>query len=515
MPPTPHAQTPKDRPRPAISLRLPTGELAELVLDKSRQRTAFAVWDGAACRLEDHLEVSGERLVPYSPANNLIRHEAVLLPSGAEEFGTVAELVAEVQRFIHAYVDLSPTFEAIAVRYVLLSWRYDAFAELPYLRVRGDAGSGKTRFLLTVGSLCYKPILASGASTVSPLFRILDAFRGTLVLDESDFRVSDEKAEVVKILNNGNARGFPVLRSEVLRSGEVNPVAFHVFGPKLIATRGYFDDRALESRCITEELGQYGLRLDVPISLPPEMADQALLLRNKLLTYRFRTHGSQPATVGPTGARLEPRLRQVFAPLLAVTEDEETRGAILNLAAQMHRDGVTDRGMDIEAHVLQTIREAVASGVRELGIGDLARAFAVRYPDDADRPMTPKWLGFILRRRLRLRTEKRHGVFVIADGEHAKLPRLLERYGLEPLTQGSPEPVALSPEDLGDLGDVSSATSGDAGQEGGYSSAPDPTGIPARTNVPEVPDIPNQGGEARLPDTASSGACRSPAPPVF
>lgn len=515
MPPNPHAQAPKDRPRPAISLRLPTGELAELVLDKNRQRTAFAVWDGAGCRLEDHLELSGERLVPYSPANNLIRHEAVLLPSGAEEFGTVAELVAEVQRFIHAYVDLSPTFEAIAVRYVLLSWRYDAFAELPYLRVRGDAGSGKTRFLLTVGSLCYKPILASGASTVSPLFRILDAFRGTLVLDESDFRVSDEKAEVVKILNNGNARGFPVLRSEVLRSGEVNPVAFHVFGPKLIATRGYFDDRALESRCITEELGQYGIRRDVPISLPPEMAEQALLLRNKLLMYRFRTHGVQPPTADPTGARLDPRLRQVFAPLLAVTEEEETRGAILDLAAQMHRDGITDRGMDIEAQVLQTIREAVTSGVRELGIGDLARALAARYPDEADRPMTPKWLGFIVRRRLRLRTEKRHGAFLIADGERAKLPRLLERYGLEPLAQGSPEPADITPKDLGDLGDVSFSTLGKPEHEGRVPTALPTPAFTSPGEVPEVPDIPSQGGEARLPDAASSGACRSSAPPVF
>ena len=54
-----------------------------------------------------------------------------------------------------------------------------------------------------MGSLCYKPIFASGASTVSPLFRILDSFRGTLIIDEDDFRFSDEKAEVVKILNNG------------------------------------------------------------------------------------------------------------------------------------------------------------------------------------------------------------------------------------------------------------------------------------------------------------------------
>jgi hypothetical protein len=96
------------------------------------------------------------------------------LPSSEEQ------LVGEIRGFIHRYVDLSPLFEQIASYYVLFSWVYDAFNELPYLRVRGDAGSGKTSFLLIVGSLCYKPIFASGASTVSPLFRILDSMRGSL-----------------------------------------------------------------------------------------------------------------------------------------------------------------------------------------------------------------------------------------------------------------------------------------------------------------------------------------------
>src|SRR5207244_5816333 len=104
------------------------------------------------------------------------------------------------------------------------------------LRERGDYGSGKTRFLLVVGALCYKPIFASGASTTSPLFRIMDAFRGTLILDESDFRLSDERAEIVKILNCGNARGFPVLRTEVNRAKEFDPRAYTVFGPKIVAT---------------------------------------------------------------------------------------------------------------------------------------------------------------------------------------------------------------------------------------------------------------------------------------
>src|SRR5947199_3333959 len=210
------------------------------------------------------------QLVPYSSPNNLIKHDVVLFPSEPEEYVSEEELLAEIQEFIHRYVDVTPLFEKIASYYVLFTWVFDSFNELPYLRLRGDPGSGKTRFLLTVGSLCYKPIFASGASTVSPLFRILDAFRGTLIIDEGDFRLSDERAEIVKILNNGNARGFPVLRSEVSgKKGEFNPRAYAVFGPKLVATRGFFQDRALESRCITEEMNNYRQRVDDPLNLTP------------------------------------------------------------------------------------------------------------------------------------------------------------------------------------------------------------------------------------------------------
>ena len=206
--------------------------------------------------------------MPYPPGNNLIKNEVILLPSGPEEYGSEAELAAEIQAYIHRYVDLSPQFERIASYYVLFSWLYDSFNELPYLRVRGDYGSGKTRFLLVVGSLCYKPVFTTGASTVSPIFHILDAFRGTLIIDEGDFRWSDDKAEIVKILNNGNNSGSPVLRSEVSRTGEFSPRAFQVYGPKIVATRNLYDDRALESRFITEETGSRGLRRDIPINLP-------------------------------------------------------------------------------------------------------------------------------------------------------------------------------------------------------------------------------------------------------
>src|SRR5437870_3996771 len=301
------------------------GSMLEMLYEPKEKRTGFAVWKDGKCTIEPSIRLPQYRLVPYSAQNNLIKNDVVLLPSEPEDYGSETRLLDDIQDFIHRYVDVTPLFEKIASYYVLLSWVYDRFNELPYLRLRGDPGSGKTRFLLTVGSLCYKPIFASGASTVSPLFRILDAFRGTLIIDEGDFRLSDERAEIVKILNNGNARGFPVLRSELNNKKEYDPKAYAVFGPKLVATRGYFEDRALESRFLTEEMGQHRLRDDMPINLPATYKEEALHLRNKLLLFRFRNLHKRLPTETLVDRSIEPRLNQIFVPLLSIIDDAQAR----------------------------------------------------------------------------------------------------------------------------------------------------------------------------------------------
>lgn len=423
-------QPEKSRAIPAVSTILDDGSLVEMVYRPEEQRTAFVVWRDDGWSEVPHVERDGARLVPYSPRNNLITNGVVLFPSEPAEYGTVADLVAEVQAHIHRYVDLSPLFEQIAAYYVLFTWVYDAFNELPYLRVRGDYGSGKTRFLLVVGSLCYKPIFASGASTVSPLFRLLNIFRGTLVIDESDFRISDERAEVVKILNNGNGRGFPVLRSELVGKGEYDPRAYHVFGPKLVATRGFFEDRALESRCLSEEMGQRELRADVPISLSPGAADEALAIRNKLLLFRFRNL----ARCGPThqlvDRTIEPRLNQIFVPLMSVVDDADVRGDLKELARQYQRDMIADRGLSTEAQVLEVINELLLTAdAPRLAIKEITALFTERYEAEYER-ITNRWVSGIIRKRLGLHPQKSNGIYVIPLEDAPKLNRLREKYGL-------------------------------------------------------------------------------------
>jgi len=413
-----------------LSAVLPDERIVEMVYDPASKETKFAVFRVEEVTYEKSITLNDmTTLFPYSPKNNLIKNEVVLFPSKTEEYGSEVELIKDIREFIHSYVDLTPLFENISCYYVLFSWIYDDFNELPYLRVIGDTGSGKTRFLLTVGSLCYKPIFASGASTVSPIFRILDIFHGTLIIDEGDFRMSDEKAEIVKILNNGNAKGFPVLRSETVKGKEFNPKGYNVFGPKLVATRGYFQDNALESRCITEEMGQRRLREDIPINLTDEHKEKALQLRNKLLMFRFRNLGKKKVDPSLIDRTIEPRLNQVFVPLLSVIEDKKAKIELKSIAREYHKQIISDRGMEMEAQVLEVIQKLF--GMREEPtIKEITSHFVEHHGNDYEKRITPKWIGSIIRRKLKIKTEKRREGFVIPQLEIEKLERLYEKYGI-------------------------------------------------------------------------------------
>lgn len=115
------------------------GTILETVYEPKEKRTSFAIWQNGISRVERGFVVdTSRRLVPYSAHNNLIRNEVVLLPSTPEEYHSTDHLIEDIQQYIHRYVDLTPRFEKIASYYVLLSWIYDGFNELPYLRLRGD-----------------------------------------------------------------------------------------------------------------------------------------------------------------------------------------------------------------------------------------------------------------------------------------------------------------------------------------------------------------------------------------
>jgi hypothetical protein len=417
--------------RSIVSGALRDGRLVELVYSNELKQTMLAVGRDDAISIMPAVDDGETRICPLDASNNLIKHAAVLLPGPPAAFGSPSELAAAVQDYLRRYVDLSDWFIKIASYYVLLTWVYDEFNELPYLRLRGEYGSGKTRALIVIGSICYKAFFASGASTVSPIFHTLDTFRGTLVLDEADFRFSDEKAELVKILNNGNAKGFPVLRTAVTTKKEFDPRAFDVFGPKIVAMRRSFEDEALESRFLTEEMGQRRLRADIPISLPEAQKAEAESLRSKLLMYRFRYLGRTKAVDELVDRTLSPRLNQVLVPLLSIIDEEEVRTDVRRAARAYDAELAVARSASIEGGVLAVLAAAFADpDCTSVAVSEVTKRFVDRFGGDFERPATSRYIGGILRKRLHLVTYKSHGVYVVPASEKSKVTELAGRYGI-------------------------------------------------------------------------------------
>ena len=417
---------------PTVSRVLDDGTLVELVYDAVAQTTGLAVArPGIEASIVQSVELpTGEILVPYSGENNLIANGCVLLPSAIGSFTDKAELLGEVRDFLHAYVDLTDEFEEIAAHYVLLTWVYDAFTDLPYLRFRGDYGTGKTRALLTIGALSYKSFFASGASTPSPIFHIQDRFQGTLILDEADFRLSDAAAQLTKILNNGTTAGMPVLRTMTNRNRELNPQAFRVFGPKVVAMRHRFSDLALESRFITAETSGRTLRPDVPVHLPAQFGADALALRNKLLAWRLRSRFS----VGPDPARqavgVSPRYRQSSWALLSLIDDADVRDRIVRELAGEEARVSNERADSLEGAMLVAVNAALqTSTASHASVKDIAERFNAASAEELGRAMSNKWVaGFV--RRLGLATMKTGGVYAVPVTELPKARALAERFGV-------------------------------------------------------------------------------------
>jgi len=230
----------EERERYVCGFVLPDGTIGEMVVGDDER--SFVIASNGSVRKAYQYDTG--RFV-YLPTRDGLVGEVVHFASSATPYDSQSLLFKQVKGFIHHYLELPADFEDIASLYILLSWVYEFAPSIPYLRVIGDWGTGKTRFLQVVGSICFRPIFASGATTPAPIFRILEQFRGTLVFDEADFNDSSAWGEMVKLLNNGYRPGMPVLRADK-ENGKWYPRSYQIFGPKLIATRYPFRDELLE-----------------------------------------------------------------------------------------------------------------------------------------------------------------------------------------------------------------------------------------------------------------------------
>lgn len=395
----------------------------------------FCVYSPANSEIQylDKITYNGSEFAPL--VGEEIQKKAILLPSVAEDYGTEEELDQEIIAFILRWLDVPSDFLQFSLWNIKRSWVYDKFNTLNYLRFMGDTGQGKTRALDTIGSIHYKPIMTSGATTAAPVFRIIEKWRGTMVFDECDLKITDETADIIKIINMGYEKGKNVMRCD--QNDATKIMFFDPFCPKVIATRKPFEDKAVESRCFTNVmLGTH--RKDIPFNLNDSFFTESQTLRNKLLMWRFKNYFIIDPTYRPNMdfSHLEPRVQQIFTSFMALFGRDEVKMTRFRTFIEEYQEELIDeRQNSWEGQIVIAIHDLIERGQTEISATDIILEAGLT--NDRGIQLKPRALTNVIRelgfgKSKIIKVENKTKRVIPLDQE--LLNHLFERYGVTKVT---------------------------------------------------------------------------------
>lgn len=313
--------------------------LAEQIWDrKTTPKYYIKRFNDGSAELKDRIDLEQVdkfgRPIIYVPVDNAaLRKGLVILPSEPQET-TFKDLFDQTDAFSRRCYDPcgKESFVKLLTRVVIGSWFLDRFVEnsqfevagsgkfAPIIPIRGPSESGKNRLAFVLRLLSYRPYFEMSTYRVPSLYRPLDLWNGTLVLDEADFAATTEKSELIHFLNC-RATGTPISRQDPSNAKITN--VFSNFGQTIVTQRRVFDDNATESRCIPYYSEKTEKRL--PTVETDEMLKEGLELQNMLFFLRLQHYQevriNKRAWVNDIA---DPRLVASLLPLLALAKFEPT-----------------------------------------------------------------------------------------------------------------------------------------------------------------------------------------------
>jgi DNA polymerase-1 len=286
------------------------------------------------------------------------------MASSIEEYSTEPQLDADILKFIEKYVDISDQDREICSKYVRMTYRIESLNEVPYLHAVGLSGNGKSRFTQTIGLVCYRPMFTVGI-TAAALFRTVDAFHPTLVIDEFNVAASSEDTEaIIQVLNAGYQRLTRIIRCSS-KDSNFMPEGFDPFGAKILSGLKATDSQPFQSRTHPVKMEETK-RNDIPLQLLPEMLSEAQTIRNKLTLWRLRTF-NQPLADRLKSAELElknkggisKRLIQISVPLYALLDSDEVKDNFVTRLQTRTRDVIDERSQSLDANLVRIIHARI------------------------------------------------------------------------------------------------------------------------------------------------------------
>jgi len=223
-----------------------------------------------------------------------------------------AVLLDSIAQAIRHYVVLSDHSRDAAALWIVHSYLIDCFPVSPRLAICSPTKQcGKTTLLDVLGRLVLKPLPTANV-TASAIFRVVEAYRPALLVDEADTFLR-ENDELRGIINSGHRHGGSVLRAV---GEDYEPRAFSTYSPCAIALIGKLPD-TLHDRSVIVHLKR---RLPSE-TIAPFRADRVgqLDVLARQAARWCRDHADEVASVDPAmPAGIYNREADNWRPLLAI-----------------------------------------------------------------------------------------------------------------------------------------------------------------------------------------------------
>lgn len=320
-------------------------------------------------------DANGRHIIYVPPYNDALKKGLVIVPSDVAET-TFKEVFEEIDCFATSAYDPcgQDAFVKLLARIAVGSWFLDRFVAdpvfdiagagkfAPILPIRGPSQSGKNRLAFVLRLLSYRPYFEMSTYRIPSLYRPLDLWQGTLVLDEADFANTNEKSELIHFLNC-RATGTPLSRQNP-KNPKITDT-FTNFGLTIVTQRRPFDDNATESRAIPYYSEASDKKL--PVIETDEMLKKGLELQNKLLYLRMKYY--RQVIIDKTAwvnDLKDHRLVASLLPLLALSKHEPSlRETITQTAMEVEKAKIEEKANSMDGLIINFLWEKISDGLFE------------------------------------------------------------------------------------------------------------------------------------------------------
>jgi hypothetical protein len=178
-----------------------------------------------------------------SSVNDLIKNQKNV--DLANIFNTLQERQSE-------FIDLKDIFSVILNLWSIASFFSDVFMAFPNLMILGVQGSGKTRATKFAIYSSRKGLMITDVTEAS-LFRLIDALKPALGIDDFDQALRNKDPMVMSLLKHTYKRGISIPRLTSIKKGTFNLDLFEPFAPLVYNSTEPINDPQLLSRSIIIE----------------------------------------------------------------------------------------------------------------------------------------------------------------------------------------------------------------------------------------------------------------------